>query len=163
MKNCYCVLLLFLLFSSYYCQCMARIAPRLWKIISPVRLHAIINCCGCPAVLPLVAEYGSALHRSVNTAEFMRVAILTTTVVYIITVHQLQAVSLLMEKSEVVLIPAVPSDLFLLFALLFWLLFSRNYSGCRVVYLLCYYCQSYEDRSSLFSRNYQCDRWSKVH
>ena len=160
MKNCYCVLL-FLLF-SFYCQCMAGIAPRLWKIISPVRLHAIRNCCGCPAVPPLVAEYGSTLRRSMNTAEFMRVTILTTAVVYIITVHQLQAVSLLLDKIEVVLIPAVPSDLFLLFALLFWLLFSRNYSGCWVVYLLCYDCQSYEDRSSLFSENYQCDSWSKV-
>ena len=97
---------------------MSEIAPRLWKVISPVRLHAIINCCGYPAILPLVAEYGSTLHRSVNTAEFMRVTILTTTVVYIITVHQLLAVSLLMEKIEVVLIPAVPFDSFLLLALI---------------------------------------------
>ena len=105
---------------------MAEIEPRLWKIISPVRLHAIINCCGYPAVLPLVAEYGSTLPQRVNTAEFMRVTILTTTVVYIITAHQLKAVSLHMEKIEVVLIPAVLFDLFLLLALLFCLLLFRE-------------------------------------
>ena len=50
----------------------------------------------------------------------------------------------MLEKNNLVLILAVASDFFSLFALLFWLLFSNNYSGDRVVYLLCYCCQSYE-------------------
>ena len=40
--------------------------------------------------LPLVTEHGSTLfHRSVNTAKFKRLKILTTTVVDIIIIHQL--------------------------------------------------------------------------